>query len=91
MDWRVFWATFSMIFIAELGDKTQLATISMVSETKFPISVFIGAIAAFFAATLVAFLIGSVISKYVPENYIRIGAGCLFLVIGLLTLTGILK
>jgi len=91
MDWKVFWATFSMIFLAELGDKTQLATISMASETKFPISVFVGAIAAFFVATLVAFFIGSIISKYVPENYVRIGAGCLFVVIGLLTLTGVLK
>jgi crotonobetainyl-CoA:carnitine CoA-transferase CaiB-like acyl-CoA transferase len=43
MDWRVFLATFGAIFLAEMGDKTQLAAMTMAAETKRPWTVFVGA------------------------------------------------
>jgi len=43
MDWRVLLTTFGVIFLAEMGDKTQLAAMTMAAETKKPLAVFIGA------------------------------------------------
>jgi hypothetical protein len=42
MDWKVFWATFGTLFLAEMGDKTQLAALTMAAETRLPLSVFLG-------------------------------------------------
>lgn len=91
MDWKIFLTTFGMIFLAELGDKTQLAAISMASETKSPLAVFVGAMAAFGVITLIGVLIGGFLTKVIPQVYIRLGAGSLFIVIGILVLTGIFK
>lgn len=91
MNWKIFLATFGMIFLAELGDKTQLAAISMVGETKAPFTVFAGAMAAFFVITLIGVLVGGLLTKIIPQIYIRTGAGLLFVVIGVLTLAGFLK
>ncbi|MFW5806994.1 MAG: TMEM165/GDT1 family protein, partial [Spirochaetota bacterium] len=41
MDWKIFAATFSTIFLAELGDKTQLACILMAAKTEKPVTVFL--------------------------------------------------
>ena len=46
MDWKVFWITFGTVFLAEMGDKTQLAALTMTAETGVPMSVFTGACAA---------------------------------------------
>ena len=91
MDWKIFLTTFGMIFLAELGDKTQLAAISMAGETKSPFTVFVGAMAAFGIITLIGVLIGGALTRVVPQAYIRIGAGSLFVVIGILILTGLYK
>lgn len=42
MDWKIFWAAFATIFLAEIGDKTQLAALAMSAETRLPVSVFAG-------------------------------------------------
>jgi len=91
LDWKIFLTTFGMIFLAELGDKTQLAAISMVTETKTPFTVFMGAMAAFGVITFIGVLIGGVLTRVVPQVYIRIGAGSLFIVIGILIVTGMFK
>ena len=46
MDWRALVTTFGLIFLAEMGDKTQLAAISLVGKTRAPWSVLLGASAA---------------------------------------------
>jgi Ca2+/H+ antiporter, TMEM165/GDT1 family len=91
LDWKVFLTTFCMIFLAELGDKTQLAAISMASETKLPLAVFLGSMAAFGVITLIGVLIGGTLTKFIPQIYIRTAAGFLFIIVGVLTLTGFLK
>jgi putative Ca2+/H+ antiporter (TMEM165/GDT1 family) len=58
MDWRIFITTFGNIFLAELGDKTQLATILMTSKTGRPLSVFVGAIAALSFVTFIGVVFG---------------------------------
>jgi Ca2+/H+ antiporter, TMEM165/GDT1 family len=84
MDWKVFSATFVALFIAELGDKTQLAAISMTSETGKPLSVFLGAALALTLVTLIGVLFGNALLQFVPEEYLKKGAAALFVVIGVL-------
>ena len=88
MDLKVFFSTFGLVFIAELGDKTQLAAISMVSSTKKPLEVFLGAALALVSVTAVGVLFGEGLVKLVPANVIHSGAAVLFIIIGVLMLTG---
>jgi putative Ca2+/H+ antiporter (TMEM165/GDT1 family) len=84
MDWKVFSATFVALFVAELGDKTQLATISMTSQTGKPVSVFLGGVAALALVTLIGVVFGSVLLELVPEEYLKKAAAALFVLIGVL-------
>ncbi|MDL1957113.1 MAG: TMEM165/GDT1 family protein [Candidatus Desulfofervidus auxilii] len=86
MDWRLIIIVFVTIFLAELGDKTQLATLLYASKTQSGLSVFIGAsLALIFTSFLGAFL-GEWISKYIPQNWINIIAGIVFIIIGIFIL-----
>ena len=82
MDWRIVASTFGLIFLAELGDKTQLAAIAMTAESNRPLSVFAGAVLALALVTLLAVAIGGTLSRVVPAQYIRKGAGALFILVG---------
>jgi len=84
VDWKVFATTFAALFVAELGDKTQLAVITMTSKTGKPVAVFIGAVAALALVTLLGALIGEGLTKIIPLAYIEKGAAGLFVIIGLL-------
>ncbi len=86
MDPRLFFSTFILIFLAELGDKTQLAAMAQAAGARAPWSVFLGASAALVLSTLLAVLLGGVLERYVPVAYIRGAAGVLFLVFGVLLL-----
>ena len=90
MDWKIFFTTFGMIFVTEMGDKTQLTNLSLVSKSKMPYLVFFASVLGYSLATVVAILFGEVLYKNVPQHYIELGSGCLFIVIGILILTGIL-
>jgi putative Ca2+/H+ antiporter (TMEM165/GDT1 family) len=86
VDWRVLASTFGLIFLAELGDKTQLAAIAMSAESKAPLAVFVGAVLALALVTLIGVAIGGTLTKVVPARYIRMAAGGLFVIIGILML-----
>jgi len=88
MDWRIFLTAFGTIFLAELADKTEFAVFSLVSKTKSPWTVFWGAMLAFGLATLIAVLLGGVVTKFVPINIIRFVSAGIFILIGVLTLLG---
>lgn len=88
MDWKIFFTAFGTIFLAELADKTELAVFSLVSKTKSPWSIFLGAMFAFGVATLIAVLLGEVVTKLVPINIIRFVSAGIFILIGVLTLLG---
>ena len=83
MDMKVMATTFGMIFLAELGDKTQLATFAFAAESKTRLAVFIGAAGALVMTSLLAVVFGSSVSRLIPENYIMMGAGALFVLLGL--------
>ena len=87
MDWKLFASTFAAIFLAELGDKTQLATLSLASGGSRWI-VFGGAALALVASTAIAVLAGEAVSRVISPVWIRRGAGVLFLVMGLAFLFG---
>lgn len=88
MNWRILWTTFGLVFLAELGDKTQLTTMALSADSKAPGSVFVGAAAALVLASLLGVLLGGVISRYAPPHLIRGGAGVLFILIGILLVSG---
>ncbi len=82
MDLKVICTTFVLIFLAELGDKTQLATFAFAAEGRARLAVFLGAAGALVLTSLLAVVFGSVVNRFVPANYIRIGAGVLFVLLG---------
>lgn len=86
MDWRILASTFGLIFLAELGDKTQLAAIAMSAESKSPLAVFLGAVLALALVTLIGVAIGGTLTRVIPARYIRMAAGGLFVIIGILML-----
>ena len=83
MDLKVMMTTFGMVFLAELGDKTQLATFCFAAENRSWLSVFIGSAGALVLTSLLAVITGCTISKFIPTHYVRLGAGALFIVLGL--------
>jgi len=86
MDWRVFLTTFGVIFLAEMGDKTQLAAMTMAAESKKPWAVFVGAALALASVSALGVLVGSVIGNYIPLIWIKRVAAFAFIVIGILIL-----
>ncbi len=88
MDFRVLLTTFGIIFLAEMGDKTQLAAMTMAAQTKRPWAVFIGASVALAAVSAIGVLVGGVIGQYVPLEWVKRVAACLFILIGVLMLMG---
>ena len=88
MDWRVIVTTFGMIFLAEMGDKTQLAAMVMAAQTKKPWAVFIGASAALVCVSAIGVAVGGVLSQYVPLEWIKRVAAVAFIIIGVLILLG---
>jgi putative Ca2+/H+ antiporter (TMEM165/GDT1 family) len=81
---RVLLSTFALLFVAELGDKTQLAVISMTAKHKMPIWIFVGATLALAAVTGLGVLGGELLTRFVPEAVLRKVAAVLFVGMGLL-------
>lgn len=87
MDWKIFLTIFVSVFIAELGDKTQLATMLFAADKEVSkYTVFLAASAALIAASALGVLAGSVMSDYVNEKYLHYIAGAGFIAIGAFTL-----
>ena len=86
MDWRVFLTTFGAIFLAEMGDKTQLAAMLMAAETRKPWAVFVGASLALACVSALGVLVGGTLGHYLPVVWIKRGAAVLFILIGVLIL-----
>jgi len=84
MDWKVLLSTFAMVFIAELGDKTQLAVISMTCKHGQFWPVFIGATLALAMVTLLGVIGGEVVSHVVPTSVLTKVAAATFIVLGVL-------
>ena len=79
--WSVFFSTFLTIFLAELGDKTQVATLLISAESHKPIVVFVGAASALISTSLVGVLVGRWLATRVSPETLDTLAGILLLVI----------
>ena len=85
--WKLFSGTFFLIFLAELGDKTQLAAMAKTADSPDNSMakwiVFGGASLALLASTFIAVFLGHILKAVVPdERYIKIAAAVLFLIFG---------
>ena len=88
MDWRILMTTFGAIFLAEMGDKTQLAAMTLAAESRAPWAVFLGASLALVVVSAIGVAVGGVLGTYFPVVWIKRAAAILFITIGLLMLTG---
>jgi Ca2+/H+ antiporter, TMEM165/GDT1 family len=86
--WKTLFTVFFLVFIAELGDKTQLSTMLLASKADSIWIVFIGASLALILSSLLGVALGSVINKFIPQLYIQIGSGIAFLIVGILLIFG---
>jgi putative Ca2+/H+ antiporter (TMEM165/GDT1 family) len=85
MAWNQFVTAFSVIFLAELGDKTQLAVITMSASTQRPLSIFLGGSLAMVLLTAIGSAAGEIVAQYVPEGVLSKVAAILFILMGVWT------
>ena len=76
-------STFLTVFIAELGDKTQLATLTISGTSNKPFAVFLGSSSALVFASLLGALTGGSISNFIPEAILKSIASLTFFIIGI--------
>jgi putative Ca2+/H+ antiporter (TMEM165/GDT1 family) len=84
MDWGALLSAFGLVFVAELGDKTQLAVVTQTCKHRTPWAVFAGASAALIVVTALGAVGGQVLGRLVPDGVLRILAALAFVVMGLL-------
>ncbi len=89
--WSTFFSTFITIFLAEMGDKTQLATLLLSAESQSPWIVFLGAGTALIATSLVGVLLGRYLAKVLSPRTLDIAAGMLLMVISILLLGDVVE
>jgi len=87
MDWKIFLTIFGAVFIAELGDKSQLATMLFATDRDVgKYTVFFAVSAALVATSALGVLAGTLFSEYISEKYLHYIAGVGFIGIGMFTL-----
>ena len=80
--WPLIVQTFVLVFLAELGDKTQMAVLLQAGQSRQWVAVTLGAMLAFALSTLLAAVVGGLLGKSLPEKPLRLVAGALFIVLG---------
>ena len=88
--WRAAWAVFVVIFIAEWGDLTQIATAALAARYAAPVAVFVGATAALWSVTGIAIFVGNRAGKLINPEITKRAAAALFGVVGLALIAGVL-
>jgi putative Ca2+/H+ antiporter (TMEM165/GDT1 family) len=79
---------FGAVFLAELGDKTQLAALTLTGSTRQPLAIFVGASAALVMATLIGVVAGAALGEVLPLLLIRRLAAVAFIAAGVAMLAG---
>ena len=83
--------TFIAVFIAELGDKTQIATLLLAAETGHPVIVFLSAASALICSSLIGVLIGKYLASKVDSRLFNNGAAILMIIISLVMFYNIIN
>jgi putative Ca2+/H+ antiporter (TMEM165/GDT1 family) len=87
MDWKVFLTVFGTVFLAELGDKTQLATVLFASRDSASLwTIFIAASVALVLTSAIGVAAGSIVSQHVNPRHLSYAAGVGFIAIGAWTI-----
>lgn len=87
MDWKLFLTVFGAVFLAELGDKTQLATLLFAADQEASrMTIFIGASLALVLTSALGVLAGGLVADYIQPRYLSYVAGAGFILIGIWTL-----
>lgn len=86
MDWKIFASTFAAVFIAEMGDKTQIATLSLASSATSRWTVFAASALALVATSAIAVIAGEAVARVIPPIWIKRAAGVIFVVLGIIYL-----
>ncbi len=87
MDLKTLFTVFASVFVAELGDKTQLATLLFAADKQVSkLTVFIGSASALVLTSVLGVLAGALLSEHLNERYLHYAAGAGFLAIGIWTL-----
>jgi len=81
-------ASFSMVAVTELGDKTQFSVIALAAEYNAPVFVFLGMMLAYVLLMGTGVALGRKLIKFVPKRYLKIMSGVLFIIFGLMFLLG---
>ncbi len=88
MDWKILFATFGAVFVAELADKTQLVGLGIAAKSGKPFTVWLGSVSAYIVITAITVLIGASLAKYIKPDVIRYIGASIFVVIGALMFWG---
>ena len=88
MEWKIFGTAFVTLLLAELGDKTQLAIITLTAKTDSKIAVFLGASLALVSVSLLAVLFGGLLTQFTPTEWLQRIVAVAFILIGVLMLLG---
>jgi Ca2+/H+ antiporter, TMEM165/GDT1 family len=80
-----FWLVFTSFFLAELGDKTQLATFAIAAKYSAPVQVWLGATLGMIIVNLFGIAIGNILRNYLPEKTMNSVSGVIFIVFGVLS------
>jgi putative Ca2+/H+ antiporter (TMEM165/GDT1 family) len=83
MNRSLFWTTFATIFLAELGDKTQLAAMTATARSGAILTVFFAASAALVCATAIGVAVGGTLFRIIPEHLVKYLVGTAFILMGL--------
>ena len=87
MDFKMLLTVFGSVFVAALGDKTQLATLVFASDKEVSkLTVFIGSASALVLTSAIGVLVGALLAQHINERYLHYAAGVGFIAIGLWTL-----
>ncbi len=87
MDWKIFLTIFIVVLVAELGDKTQLATMLFAPDKEVnKYTVFFAASTALIVASAIGVLAGSLLAEYINTKYLHYITGFGFIIIGFFTL-----
>ena len=92
LDLRLFFSTLALIFVSEMGDKTQVATMLLASaKPAYVFWVALGSASALICSSFIEVIIGSeIIARFVKISTIRLASGVVFLVLGILLVTGLM-
>ncbi len=91
MDIRIFFASFALIFIAELGDKTQLTALALASSSRSPWAVFLGTSTALVLGSALAIIFGELLTRFLPVKVLHISSAILFILMGVILLVNIAR